>query len=107
MFKPTQALCKRFRKLRITTKDINKGFYKGTRTGRMGTHDKWGGFKVDYSLVRTYVVPKNLDTFKLTPFVTNNVREKTGIETYKEYGMEGPRSPKLFLDTWKEQNGRD
>lgn len=63
MFKPTQALCKRFRKLRLTTKDINKGFYKGTRTGRMGTHDKWGGFKVDWSLVRTYVVPKNLDKF--------------------------------------------
>lgn len=65
MFKPTQALCKRFRKLRLTTKDVNKGFYKGTRTGRMGTHDKWGGFTVDYNLVRTYVVPKDLDTFKV------------------------------------------
>lgn len=65
MFRPTQALCKRFRKLRITTKDINKGFYKGTRTGRMGDHDKKGGYKVDYSLVRTYVVPKDLDTFKV------------------------------------------
>lgn len=65
MFKPTQALCRRFRKLRLTTKDVNKGFYKGTGTGRMGTHDKWGGFKVDYSLVRTYVVPKDLATFKV------------------------------------------
>lgn len=65
MFKPTQALFKRFRKLRLTTKDVNKGFYKGTRTGRMGTHDKWGGFTIDYNLVRTYVVPKNLDTFKV------------------------------------------
>lgn len=63
MFKPTQALCRRYRKLRLTTKDINKGYYKGTRTGRMGTHDKWGGYKIDYSLVRTYAVPKDLDDF--------------------------------------------
>lgn len=63
MFKPTQALCKKFRKLRLTTKDINKGYYKGTRTGRMGTHTKWGGYKIDYSLVRTFVVPKDLDSF--------------------------------------------
>jgi large subunit ribosomal protein L41 len=65
MFRPTQALCKRFRKLRLTTKDINKGFYKGNRTGNMGRHDKWGGFKVDYNKVRTYVVPQGLDTFKV------------------------------------------
>lgn len=68
-FKPTQALGRalgrRFRKLRLTTKDVNKGFYKGTRTGRMGTHDKWGGYQIDYSLVRTYVVPKSLDEFSV------------------------------------------
>lgn len=63
MFKPTQALCKRFRKLRLTTKDINKGFYKGTRTGRTGTHDNYGGYNIDYKLVRTYAVPKNLAAF--------------------------------------------
>ncbi|KAJ4393212.1 60S ribosomal protein L27, mitochondrial [Gnomoniopsis smithogilvyi] len=107
MFKPTQALCKRFRKLRITTKDINKGFYKGTRTGRMGNHDKNGGYLIDYSLVRTYVVPKNLNEFKLTPFVTNNKRKQTGLDTYKDYGVDGPRNPKLFLDKWKELNGVD
>lgn len=65
MFSPTQALFKRFRKLRLTTKDVNKGFYKGTRTGRMGRHNRWGGYTLDYSLVRTYVVPKDLDTFKV------------------------------------------
>lgn len=65
MFKPTQALFRRYRKLRLTTKDINKGFYKGSRTGRMGQHNKWGGFSIDYNLVRTYVVPQGLDTFKV------------------------------------------
>lgn len=65
MFRPTQALGKKFRKLRLTTKDINKGFYKGNRTGNMGKHDKWGGFSVDYEKVRTYVVPAGLDTFKV------------------------------------------
>lgn len=65
MFRPTQALCKKFRKLRLTTKDINKGFYKGNRTGNMGNHDKWGGFTVDFKKVRTYAVPAGLDTFKV------------------------------------------
>lgn len=65
MFRPTQSLGKKFRKLRLTTKDINKGFYKGNRTGNMGTHDKWGGFKIDFEKVRTYAVPAGLDTFKV------------------------------------------
>ncbi|KAI7777709.1 hypothetical protein LA080_003130 [Diaporthe eres] len=107
MFRPTQALGKKFRKLRLTTKDINKGFYKGNRTGNMGSHDKWGGFTVEFEKVRTYAVPAGLDTFKLTPFVTENVRAKSGMETYREYGMEGPRSPKLYLDRWKSENGLD
>lgn len=65
MFRPTQALGKKFRKLRLTTKDINKGFYKGNRTGNMGTHDKWGGFTIEFEKVRTYAVPAGLDTFKV------------------------------------------
>ncbi|KAJ4424883.1 60S ribosomal protein L27, mitochondrial [Gnomoniopsis sp. IMI 355080] len=107
MFRPTQALFKRFRKLRLTTKDINKGFYKGTRTGKVGNHDKHGGYRIDFKLVRHYVVPKNLNEFKLTPFVTNNVRRKTGAEAYTEYGMDGPRSPQRYLDMWKMENGLD
>lgn len=65
MFRPTQALGKKFRKLRLTTKDINKGFYKGNRTGNMGKHDKHGGFTIEFEKVRTYVVPAGLDTFKV------------------------------------------
>ncbi len=65
--KPTQALLKRFRKLPLTTKDIKKGFYKGTRTGSMGRHTKYGGYIIEWGKVRTYVVPAGLDTFKVRP----------------------------------------
>lgn len=45
------------RKLALTTKNVNKGFYKGTRTGSMGTHTKYGGYRLDWDKVRTYRVP--------------------------------------------------
>lgn len=54
----------RYRKLRLTTKDVNKGFYKGTGTGNVGSHTKWGGFKIEWSKVRTYVCP-SLEGFKV------------------------------------------
>ena len=54
----------KFRKTPLTTKDVNKGFYKGTRTGNMGRHTKYGGFVVEWNKVRTYVVPP-LEGFKV------------------------------------------
>ena len=54
----------RYRRLRLTTKDVNKGYYKGTGTGTVGRHTKWGGFKIEWERVRTYVVPP-LDNFKV------------------------------------------
>jgi hypothetical protein len=68
---PTQALLKRFRKLPLTTKDINKGYYKGTRTGSMGRHTKYGGYIIDWNKVRTYVVPAGLDTFKVCFYLSS------------------------------------
>lgn len=62
---PTQALLKRYRKLPLTTKDIKKGFYKGTGSGSMGRHTRFGGYIIDWKKVRTYVVPEGLDTFKV------------------------------------------
>ncbi|KAI1211457.1 50S ribosomal protein YmL27 [Annulohypoxylon truncatum] len=101
---PTQALLKAFRKFRLTTKDANKGFYKGTRTGRMGRHTKHGGYVIDWSRVRTFVVPPNMDSFKLTPFVTKVMGRTRG--RYEGYRM-GPKSPELYLDRWKRENGLD
>jgi hypothetical protein len=62
MFKPTQCLEAR---LRLTTKQVNGGYYKGNRTGSMG---KWGSRKgtytIDWTKVRTYVSP-DLHGFKV------------------------------------------
>ncbi|KAI0459230.1 mitochondrial ribosomal protein L27-domain-containing protein [Xylaria acuta] len=101
---PTQALLKQFRKLPLTTKDIKKGFYKGTRTGSMGRHTKHGGYTIEWKKVRTYVVPAGLNDFKLTPFVTAKIESKKG--RYEGYAK-GPKSPELYLDRWKAENGLD
>ncbi|KAF3068488.1 54S ribosomal protein L27, mitochondrial [Daldinia childiae] len=101
---PTQALLKRYRKLPLTTKDIKKGFYKGTRTGSMGQHTKFGGYVIDWDKVRTYVVPAGLEAFKLTPFITSRIRPTRG--RYEGYSM-GPKSPELYLERWKAENGLD
>lgn len=62
---PTQPLFARAtRKLALTTKMVNKGFYKGTRTGSMGWHTKHGGYRIDWNKVRTYMVP-DLDEFNV------------------------------------------
>jgi large subunit ribosomal protein L41 len=45
------------RRLRLTTKMVNGGYYKGTGSGSMGRHTKHGGYKIDWNKVRTYVVP--------------------------------------------------
>jgi large subunit ribosomal protein L41 len=45
------------RRLRLTTKQVNGGYYKGTGSGSMGSHTKYGTYKIDWNKVRTYVVP--------------------------------------------------
>ncbi|KAK2771558.1 50s ribosomal protein 27 [Colletotrichum kahawae] len=94
----------KFRHMRLTTKDVNKGYYKGNRTGAMGEHNKYGGYQIHYQKVRTYVVPEGLSDFKLTPFVSEQVKPSKG--TYRKNG-DGPRDPVLFLNAWKERNGFD
>ena len=65
MFKPTNPLFKAKRRLPLTTKRVPRGYYKGNRTGTVGRHTKFGGFIVDWSRVRQYVVPPQLETFKV------------------------------------------
>lgn len=55
----------KLRRLRLTTKDVNKGYYKGTGTGSMGRHTKHGGYIIDWNKVRTYVCPP-LEGFKVS-----------------------------------------
>ncbi|ORY61320.1 mitochondrial ribosomal protein L27-domain-containing protein [Pseudomassariella vexata] len=101
---PTTVLRAAYRKLPLTTKDIKKGFYKGTRTGSMGSHTKFGGYIIDWNKVRTYVVPEGLNEFKLTPFVTQRMPRTRG--TY-DGPAGGPKSPELYLERWKSENGLD
>ncbi|KAK3381338.1 mitochondrial ribosomal protein L27-domain-containing protein [Podospora didyma] len=101
---PTRVLLgMRYRKLRLTTKDVNKGFYKGTGSGSMGRHTKHGGYIIELAKVRTYVCP-SLEGFKLTPFVTENVRPTFGG---KYPAGSGPRDPATYLSRWKSENGLD
>lgn len=64
--RPTQALSVgKYRHLKLTTKDVGRGFYKGNRTGSMGRHTKYGGYVIEWDKVRTYAVPENLKDFKV------------------------------------------
>jgi len=54
---PTQPLQRAIRRLALTTKQGPHNFYKGNCTGAMGTHTKYGGYKIDWAKVRTYVCP--------------------------------------------------
>lgn len=64
----TDILLRPYRKLRLTVKDVNKGFYKGTRTGSMGRHTKKGGYVIEFEKVRTFVVPSLVDFNVSLPF---------------------------------------
>ncbi|KAL9618981.1 MAG: hypothetical protein Q9160_006375 [Pyrenula sp. 1 TL-2023] len=70
--KPTQSLARNGARLRMTTKSINGGYYKGNRSGSMGAHTNFGGYVVDWRKVRTYNCPE-LSGFELTPFVTKQM----------------------------------
>jgi len=62
----TAPLSRAYRRLALTTKMANKGFYKGTRSGSMGSHTKHGGYIIDWNKVRTYKAPENLQDFAVS-----------------------------------------
>ncbi|MCJ1388421.1 hypothetical protein MMC18_001268 [Xylographa bjoerkii] len=102
--RPTQPLYRRLRRLALTTKQVNGGFYKGTGSGSMGRHTKHGDYVIEWHKVRTYIVPPQLKDFKLTPFVTRNMEPLKGkFERDKKGGLSGQR----YLDRWKRENGVD
>lgn len=64
---PTPALLKSpgsLRRLALTTKQGPHNYYKGNRTGSMGSHTKNGGYIIDFKKVRTYVCP-DLSMFRV------------------------------------------
>ncbi|KAJ5183328.1 hypothetical protein N7492_000944 [Penicillium capsulatum] len=106
MFKPSQPMMAR---LRLTTKQVNGGYYKGTRTGSMGYFDKKGNYVIDWKKVRTYVVP-DLENFKLSPFVTKRMPAKPTLYTkdIERNGRTVTVVDKLngydYLDLWELHN---
>ncbi|KAL1957440.1 hypothetical protein VTO42DRAFT_6008 [Malbranchea cinnamomea] len=108
MFRPTKCLQAR---LRLTTKQVNGGYYKGTRTGSMGYFAKEKGkYIIDWKKVRTYVVPENLEDFKLTPFVTKamaptkDIFTKTIVRGGREVVVPRGYNGMDFLKDWVEEN---
>ncbi|KAF3993247.1 hypothetical protein FT663_00521 [Candidozyma haemuli var. vulneris] len=57
----------------LYTKSGNKNFYKGTRSSGVGNLTKHGDYMVNWEKVRTYVVPPDLATTDLKPFVSIDV----------------------------------
>ncbi|KAJ3319306.1 isocitrate dehydrogenase (NAD(+)) idh1 [Boothiomyces sp. JEL0866] len=58
----------------LTSKQGNKNFYKGKRSGRMGHWTRKGRYVVEETQKRTFVIPELVD-FKLTPFVSPKANE--------------------------------
>lgn len=74
--RPTQALSVgKYRHLKMTTKDVGRGFYKGNRTGAMGRHTKYGTYVIEWEKVRTYAVP-DLKEFKVRSQPTEVAKER-------------------------------
>lgn len=82
--KPTRILFRHIRRYQLTTKQGPKDYYKGTRSGRMGDHTKYGGYIVNYDRVRTYVVPEGLSSFKVRLVFVHVVIKKRIFEIYEE-----------------------
>ncbi|KAF2220485.1 mitochondrial ribosomal protein L27-domain-containing protein [Elsinoe ampelina] len=99
MFRPTLALLNKraTRKLKLTPKVAGKDYYKGFGTGAMGRHTKHGGYVIDWSKVRTYVVPEAGDG-ELTPFVSKRVEKPE--PDYR--GTTGPMDGQAWLARWRE-----
>ncbi|KAI8371662.1 mitochondrial ribosomal protein L27-domain-containing protein [Radiomyces spectabilis] len=74
MFGVIRALPRSAKRMPLNAKR-GHNYYKGTGSGAMGRHTKRGGYVIDWSKVRTFVVP-DLEGFKLGPYVSR----KTNLE---------------------------
>ncbi|EMC98560.1 hypothetical protein BAUCODRAFT_67350 [Baudoinia panamericana UAMH 10762] len=96
---PSPILQRAIKRLALTTKQGPHNYYKGNRTGAMGSHTKYGGYKIDWEKVRTYMCP-DLTDFELTPFVTRRIEKRKD-----EFGSGGPMDGKEYLRKWKAEGG--
>ncbi|KAK5119681.1 hypothetical protein LTR85_007256 [Meristemomyces frigidus] len=99
---PTPVLQRAIRRLALTTKQGPHNYYKGNGTGAMGQHTKYGGYRIDWKKVRTYVCP-DLREFNLTPFVAARIEARRDKFAHTE--SKGPLDGKEYLRRWKEEGG--
>lgn len=82
----------------LTSKQGNKNFYKGTRSSGVGKHTRKGIYMINWSKVRSFVVPTHFNS-ELKPLVSPNA---TQIKNdYKGYSK-GALDPKLYFTKLRE-----
>ncbi|CCH60070.1 hypothetical protein TBLA_0C02610 [Henningerozyma blattae CBS 6284] len=86
------------KRLPLTTKQGNKNMYKGTRSSGIGKHTKYGEYVINWSKVRTFTVPKIMNT-SLKPLVSSDVPELK--HQFKNY-PKGPIDINLYFDKLRE-----
>ncbi|KAJ9614232.1 60S ribosomal protein L27, mitochondrial [Cladophialophora chaetospira] len=102
MVKPSPAL---FGRMRFTTKQVGRGFYRGNRTGSMGAHTEYGKYMIDWRKTKYFNVP-DLKDFALSPFITQvmdptpRIEERPNGEFYTPEKVDGLE----FLRSWKNLN---
>lgn len=83
----------------LTTKQGNKNFYKGTNSTGVGRWTAKGQYRINWEKVRTYVVPRNLESTELRPFVcptTPNI--KNHFDGYKRGAIDGKLHLKKVME---------
>ncbi|KIX97654.1 uncharacterized protein Z520_06432 [Fonsecaea multimorphosa CBS 102226] len=102
MVKPSPQLCAR---LRFTTKQVAKGFYRGNRAGAMGAHTEYGRYVIDWRKTAHYNMPEIKD-FPLTPFVTMEMEPKSRATDRPDGTTYVPDKVDAveFLRIWKKTN---
>lgn len=104
----------------MTTKQAGHGFYKGNRTGTIGSHTKWATFVINWAKVKTYKMPDNLEAcevgqgwkrmvrwvlteIQLTPFVANRIERPVTYKKYDDF-EKGAGDGRFFLEQWKHKS---
>ncbi|KIX04098.1 uncharacterized protein Z518_07651 [Rhinocladiella mackenziei CBS 650.93] len=99
MVNPSPQLCAR---LRFTTKQVGRGFYRGNRTGSMGAHNGHGGYVIDWRKTPHFNVPET-ENFSLTPFVTLEMQPRSRAQDRPDGTVYIPKKIDglEFLRGWK------
>lgn len=87
MVQPSPRLLAR---LRFSTKQVAKGFYRGTGSGSMGAHTGKGKYIIDYRKTRHYNVPA-LESFKVGHCHSGLVCAMTDPELFLAHSVCYPR----------------